>query len=322
MLKRSDRFAIFWGGGLGDVLALRPLLLALEMALDAAPLFFTTASHLQGLLGDLGLRAELQVLPPRPAAALAAIRSSGIRFDHLYLGPYPRLKTRMLAYGVAPGRVWNVRHAEISSFMAEQVAADARAMGLEVPSGPYGGPWRYPRSSPSVSAGAYLVLHPGAKDRWETTRWPDESWTQFVRELLPLTPCDLVLVGVPTERGRLDALAASLTASERPRVRIETALALPALAALLDGAAGVICHNSGILHLSAMLGRPTLALTGSSAEFWRPPYSHVYNLTSGACGLACNQYRCPVPFYRARCIRELRVETVLGAAKESLLRSG
>lgn len=319
MLKHSDRFAIFWGGGLGDVLALRPLLMALEKTLDVPPLFFTTASHLQGLIGALGLRAELQVLPSRPAAALAIIRNSGIRFDRLYLGPYPRLRTRMLAYAVAPGRIWNVRHGEVSRFIAEQVAADARAMGLDVPSEPYGGRWQYPGSMPSAAAGGYLVLHSGAKDQWDTTRWPDARWTDLIRKLLPGTSHGLVLVGLPSERGRLDDLVASLGDSERSRVRIEVALALPSLAALLDGAAGVVCHNSGILHLSAMLGRPTLALTGSSAEFWRPPYAHVRNLTSGACGLACNQYRCPVPFYRARCIRELRVETVLSAVKESLL---
>ena len=322
MLKRSDSFAIFWGGGLGDVLALRPLLMALETALDTAPLFFTTASHLQGLLTDLGLRAQLHVLPLRPAVALAAIRGLGLRFDHLYLGPYPRLKTRMLAYAVAPGRSWSTRHRDVSPFIAEQVVADVEAMGLAAPAGiraPYGGPWRYPARVSADPRRSYLVLHPGAKDRWETTRWPEECWTQLMRELLPVTRHDLVLVGMPAERGRLESLISSLNDSERSRLRIETALGLPGLAALLDAATGVVCHNSGILHLSAMLGRPTLALTGSSAEFWRPPYAHVHNLSSGACGLACNQYRCPVPFYRARCIRQLQVEEVLAAVKQDLL---
>ena len=56
----------------------------------------------------------------------------------------------------------------------------------------------------------------------------------------------------------------------------------------------------------------------SSARFWRPPYAHVKNVTSGACELACNQYRCPVPFYRARCIRELGVDPVFEALRPAL----
>jgi ADP-heptose:LPS heptosyltransferase len=68
-----------------------------------------------------------------------------------------------------------------------------------------------------------------------------------------------------------------------------------------------------------MLGKPTLVLTGSAPHFWRPPYAHVLNLDSGRCALACDQYRCPVPFYRARCIRELELGTVIAAVRERLL---
>jgi len=87
----------------------------------------------------------------------------------------------------------------------------------------------------------------------------------------------------------------------------------------LRSSVGVICHNSGVMHLAAMLGKTTLALTGSSATFWRPPYAHVTNLSSGACNLACNQYRCPVPFYRAKCIRELEVRDVMKVVRDKLL---
>lgn len=318
-VKRGHRFAIFWGGGLGDVLSLRPLLMGLEATLDTRACFFTTATHLPGIFSELGLAAEVRILPSKPAEAVRLLQGLGVRFDWLYLGPYPRIRTRLLAHAARPRRIWSVRHADASPFIAEQVLADIRALGFEGPEGlqqPYGGRWAYPAAGRNAPAHDYLALHPGAKDAWETTRWPDELWAAFLPQLLRITSLDLVLVGLPSERDRLERLLRSLAGGERSRVHIKTDLQLVQLAGVIDCAAGVVCHNSGVLHLAAMLGKPTVALTGSSANFWRPPYPHVVNLTSGACNLACNQYRCPVPFYRARCIRGLDVETVLGAVRE------
>lgn len=326
LLKRNHRFAIFWGGGLGDILTLRPLLMGLEEALDTKVHFFTTATHLQDVFPSFGLdTVEVRILPSRPFAALRAVHASGIRFDWLYLGPYPRIKTRMLAHAVWPKRIWSLRHADVHPFLGEQVLADIRAFGLDGPAAirlPYGGPWHRPGSKQDAPAHSYLVLHPGAKDRWETTRWPDEHWAALIRRLLLETLLDLVLVGVRSETPQLEELVGQFDAATGSRLTVRTDLSLAGLASLLEAGVGTICHNSGILHLSAMLGKPTVAVTGSSANFWRPPYPHVINVTSGACDLACNQYRCPVPFYDARCIRELSVEAVMRTVRERLLRSG
>lgn len=318
-VERRQRFATFWGGGLGDILVLRPLLIALAERLEAPPLFFTTASHLQGLFDAFGLKVELHVLPAGAGPALRYFRGLGQRFDWLYLGAYPRLKTRLLAKVVGAERIWDKRHTHAQAFIGEQVLADVRALGLngsEATRLAYGGGWpiqTLPASRP------YLVLHSGAKERWETTRWPAAHWQDLLRELLAGSDLDLKLVGVGSEREALEALVQGLESKVRGRVAIETSLALPVLAATLQASRGVVCHNSGVLHLAAMLGKPTVAITGSSARFWRPPYAHVQNVTSGACELACNQYRCPVPFYRARCIRELEVPAVMAVVREKLL---
>ena len=318
---RRDRFAVFWGGGLGDVLVIRPLLAALEVALDHPPYFFTTSSHLLSLFQELELRTELYILPKGPSAALRVLREVGVRFDWLYLGPYPRIKTRLLARVVGAKRIWSRRHAHVHAFIGEQVLADTVAFGLQgamTASQPYGGPWTLPRSvRPKVCD--YLLLHPGAKDRWETTRWPDERWVELMGCILRETRKDLMLVGVPSERLKLEYFRERLEAAHQSRTVVSADLSLPELASAVEASSGVICHNSGILHLSAMLGKATLAITGSTAEFWRPPYPHVVNVTSGACGLACNQYRCPVPFFNAKCIRELGVEKVMDAARAQFL---
>ena len=129
-------------------------------------------------------------------------------------------------------------------------------------------------------------------------------------------------MGVPSERSQLEALCENLEPAVSSRVRVQADIPLQRLAATIDSSSGVICHNSGILHLAAMLGKVTVAVTGSSAIFWRPPYAHVDNVTSGACNIACNQYRCPVPFYRAKCIRYLQVADVMLAVRRVLLFDG
>ena len=323
VLKRSDKLAIFWGGGLGDVLTLRPLLMALEATLETPPFFFTTATHMPGLFSVLGLQTRPQILPPEPFPALKILRDTGIRFDWLYLGPYPRIKTRMLAHVARPYRIWSVRHVDVHPFLGEQVLADVKAFGLRGPDSiymPYGGKW-----SPAVSGAAaphgrpYLMLHPGAKDRWETKLWPHECWAELMRQVLRETALDLVLTGVPSEKPQLEVLLERLGAMADGRVCIRADSSLPDVAAMLERSVGLVCHNSGILHLSAMLGTATVAVTGSSPVFWRPPYPHVANVTSGACDLACNQYRCPVPFYRAKCIKRLQTADVMDAVKRMML---
>jgi ADP-heptose:LPS heptosyltransferase len=315
-IGRGERIAIFWGGGLGDILALRPLLLALEDALDAPPDFFSTATHMQGLFRELGLRVTHHVLPAEPMAALRYFRSLDLRFDRLYLGAYPRIKTRMLAHVVGAVCIWSRRHSDVHPFVGEQVLADIKHFGLGIAE-PYGGGARLPRATLTLPRD-YMLFHPGAKARWETTRWPADHWRTLLQRVLDGSGAEVMLVGVEAERAELESLLQGLDGSARGRVRIETALPLAGLVTAVEGSRGVVCHNSGVLHLSAALGRPTVALTGSSARFWRPPYAHVQNVTSGACELACNQYRCPVPFYRARCIRELRVAPVFEALRPAL----
>lgn len=309
-VRRGDRFAVFWGGGLGDILVIRPLLMALAAALQEPPHFFTTAGHLQGLFEALDLKVQLHRLPPEPRAALQVFRRLGLRFDWIYLGPHPRIKTRMLAHVVGARRIWNLRHEGVSPFLGEQILADVKALGLAGDprtAQAYGGDW----GPPAAGGDDYLVLHAGAKQRWETKQWPVRRWSELIQRLLDTASSRLLLVGTPDERELLEGLAAG----KGGRVQVQTELALPELAACLRGSRGVICHNSGVMHLAAMLGKPTLALTGSAPLYWRPSYAHVLNLDSGRCGLACDQYRCPVPFFRARCIRELEVPTVLDAAR-------
>ncbi len=322
MKKNRQKIGILWGGGLGDLLMLRPLLAGIHAAADCDSRLLTTATHAAGLFREFCGPTGVVPLSRSAAGLLEAVRTWRGFFDLLYLGPYPTLNTRALARLLNPAEILSVRHRQAHPFVLEQVLCDCEDMELQPPARqadfrallPWpvaaGGASAWPDSRP------FLVLHAGSKQRWETTRWPAEKWAALAGRLLRATPFSLAFVGVASEEALLRRITDKLSPQERVRLCLDRDMR--ATAELVAAARGVICHNSGILHLAAFLGARTLCLTGSSARYWRPPYPWVKNITSGRCDLACNRYACPVPFYHSRCIRELEVDEVWAAALEHI----
>ena len=325
MTDQLKKIGILWGGGLGDLLMIRPLLAAVHSEAKIESYLLTTASHVAGLFREFcGPTAVVQL--PRKAGSLPPVIKKWRRFfDLLYLGPYPNLKTRMLARLLQPEKIWSRLHRQASPFMLEQVLCDCAELGLQHQSQKTDFrsflPWPVaPAAQPFADERPFLVLHAASKQRWETKCWPAEKWSRLTEQLLAATRLGVCFTGIGAEEGLIRSITAGLPAGSQERIGIFLNQSLQDTAALIDAGSGVICHNSGILQLSAMLGKKTLCLTGSSAPYWQPPYAWVKNITSGACGLACNRYTCPVPFYRAKCIRALSVEDVwVGLRRHGLL---
>lgn len=116
-----------------------------------------------------------------------------------------------------------------------------------------------------------LALHPGSGS--ESKNWPEQQWAALLRRLMTDTAVHLLLVGGEAEGERLERLARSLPPD---RLRIARSLPLPELAKRLRECATFVGHDSGISHLAAALGLPTLVLWGATvAEIWRPQGEHV-----------------------------------------------
>ena len=76
--------------------------------------------------------------------------------------------------------------------------------------------------------------------------------------------------------GEADEAAARHLAHHAPDLPHLANRSLSDVACLLSACAGYVGNDSGITHLAAALGRPTLALFGpSNAEQWAPRGSHV-----------------------------------------------
>lgn len=320
-----ERVAVLWGGGLGDALVIRPVLEAASRPGWPTPVYFTRVRSGVDLLVAMGLSVRKVYLPESSLAALRLVRRAG-HFDRVYVGPHNRWRSRLLARAFHTDR-YGPRHPRLDErFLGDVIAEDVVTMGWVDALPPcYGSRPLFPapvvvdqdppREPPPAES--YLIAHPGSRSGWETTRWPMDRWALLLRELMRSGWC-IRLVGSPDEHESLRALVASLSPSSR--LTIHTDWPLWQLERMVAGAEGVVCHNSGIMHLALAYQRRTVVLTGSSAAYWQANDPWVRNLTSGECHLACNRYRCPVPGFHARCIRHLEVAQALAVCHEHWLR--
>lgn len=87
--------------------------------------------------------------------------------------------------------------------------------------------------------------------------WPESSWKTLVRSVADLGLQPLLPFGSECSE---DERRASRIAASEPRSRIIAPLTLAHLTAMLRDAALVIGVDTGLVHLAAALGRPTVAL--------------------------------------------------------------
>lgn len=318
MSERVKKIGILWGGGLGDLLMIRPLLTAAHADSRVETCLLTTASHAVGLFSEFCAPTRVVQLPRKVRDLAPVVRAWRRSFDVLYLGPYPTLKTRLLARVLQPAAIWSRRHRGAHPFLLEQVLRDCEALGLgcATPAGDLSAflPWSVDAGpGPFEDRRPFVVVHAGAKQGWATKSWPAERWAVLVGRIVRETACGVCFAGVADEEPAIARITGLLPQAAQGRLRRCLSLPVRDTARLIRASRGVVCHNSGILHLACFLGVTTVCLTGASPAYWQPPYPWVTNITSGACRLACNRYTCPVPLLRARCIRGLTVETVWAA---------
>ena len=116
-----------------------------------------------------------------------------------------------------------------------------------------------------------IALHPGSGS--EKKNWPEAKWTELIAWLTGSTKLDLLLVGGEAEGKRLQRLAAAVPTERR---QVAQGLPLPDLARRLQSCAAFVGHDSGISHLAAALGLPSLVLWGDTLEeIWRPQGERV-----------------------------------------------
>jgi ADP-heptose:LPS heptosyltransferase len=135
------------------------------------------------------------------------------------------------------------------------------------------------------AASQLTAIHPGSGSA--SKNWPVERWL----ELIPrLDPPILIVLGEAELRTWNESLRSRLCAAGGIRgaqnnllrenkdggLRFAVDLPLPELAAVLAGCRQFIGHDSGVSHLAASVGTPSVLLFGpTDPAMWAPPGAHV-----------------------------------------------
>lgn len=128
----------------------------------------------------------------------------------------------------------------------------------------------------AAMGGAEPILALGAGANFIGKRWPPERFAAVARRLVspsgPLAGARIALLGGPEDRAIASEIAASLDADGVTATDLAGKLDLNACAALLERATLFIGNDSGLMHIAAAAGAPTLGLFGPSDERVYGPY--------------------------------------------------
>jgi heptosyltransferase III len=126
-------------------------------------------------------------------------------------------------------------------------------------------------SAENLPSSPYAVLHPWPTGvRSHLKEWPTERWLELAGRL-STAGMAVVLSGGPADVARSAELARRCGPGVQALVDLAGRLTLTEALDLLAGSACVVSVNTGIMHMAAAVGVPTVGLSGPTSEVrWGP----------------------------------------------------
>jgi len=161
-----------------------------------------------------------------------------------------------------------------------------------------------------------LVLAPGAR-YGPTKRWPAERFAELARRWTLGAPGRaVVLAGGPEDAAETRAVRAA-SAKDLPLHDWTGRTSLPELLALVAACGATVANDSGVAHLAAAAGRPTVAIFGSTDPRWTAPRGpHARVVTRPPACSPCFLRACGIPD-RYLCLHTIDDALVLAALDEA-----
>lgn len=284
---------------IGDTVLLSAVVADLAAAFPDAQLVMFVGRENAGVASLIDGVSEVVLLPTtRPAAVVREIRRH--RLDvMLDFGPWSRLEAAYAALSRARFSAGfctagqhrhycqdaSVEHSdqthELENYrrLVSVLAAPTAAMPRLRPAG-----LLPPQSIPPRP---YAVLHP-----WPTgvrsylKEWPVERWQKLAGRLSSAGMA-VILSGGPADAARSSELARSFGMDVDPLIDMAGKLSLGEVLDLLAGSACVVSVNTGVMHMAAAAGAPTVGLNGPTSELrWGPigEFAVSVNSSFGGCG--------------------------------------
>lgn len=172
--------------------------------------------------------------------------------------------------------------------------------------------------------GPAMALHVGSQDR-EFSRWPLQRFIELAeRARVGADELPVILTGTAPER---DLIRTFVSRYSGHAIDASELGSLARTAALLKRCSLLVSNDTGIMHLGAALGTPTVGLFGpNSPRYWAPlgpRATYVYD-TRVPCSPCLNLYAdrwpldCSHP-EKGRCMLDITVDSVMAAAKRVIL---
>jgi ADP-heptose:LPS heptosyltransferase len=177
------------------------------------------------------------------------------------------------------------------------------------------------RNSDEKRPGRLVGIHIGVGPSGQYRRWPTERYVDLATALSKIQPdLTIVLTGTTHERPLIAAFRSLYSGTSLDASDIGE---LQRLAALLQRLDLMICGDTGVMHLAAAMGTPTIGLFGpNTPACWAPvgPRSTFVYATRLQCSPCINSYIRLIPEkctaqVEGACMRDITVEEVIRAAK-------
>ncbi|MEQ8968621.1 MAG: glycosyltransferase family 9 protein [Azospirillaceae bacterium] len=293
--ERVRRLALLQTAAIGDTVLMSAVVADLRRALPEAEIHLLAgASNAPAAPLIAGIDRVHRLDVKRVARSVAFIRSLGL--DALIdFGPWPRLNALYAALSRADFTVGFARPDQRRHFAFDAPVAhrddrheidNQRALLAPFAIAPEAGPSLAVPDAARASVAArglegVTVLHPWpGGSAAALKRWPDDRWIALARALAA-DGHRLVVTGAPADASESRALVDRFGLSDAAATAIAGTLDLTETAALLASARALVSVDTGVMHLAAAAGAPTLGLHGpTSPARWGPVGPRVATVVS------------------------------------------
>jgi lipopolysaccharide heptosyltransferase II len=157
-----------------------------------------------------------------------------------------------------------------------------------------------------------VAFAPGAVG--PSKRWPAAHFAHLAKSLVAAGQSIWVLGG-PDEKPLADHIVSAYPTYIRELTGPDLRNAVLALAA----AQAVVSNDSGLIHVAAALGKPTVGIFGPTSPWHWAPLNPLAGVMQAASELPCRPCHQPVcRLEHHRCMRDIRVDQVAAAARDAL----
>jgi heptosyltransferase-2 len=175
--------------------------------------------------------------------------------------------------------------------------------------------WRHRRGLPEDGR-PVIAFAPGSVAA--SRRWPPDAYAELARGL-SAQGFSIWVLGGPAEK----QLASSIVAGNGPSVRDLTGSDLRDAVLALAAADVAVSNDSGLLHVAAAIGTPSIGIFGPTSPWLWAPLNPLAGTVAATTELPCRPCHKPVCRYgHQRCMQDIPAPQVLAAVERTLATAG